>query len=193
MSQNLPAPEALDALVTQARTGSARAQGDLVAALYPELRRLARQRLRQHQPFTLLGTTVLVHETWLRMLAARLALPEDRAYLLAYAGRTMRSIIVDHARRRLADKRGAGQPAAGLHDEAGEAIDIADGASPEVLRVHEALADLGRSEPALCELVELRYFVGLSEEEVVELSGRSLRSVQRDWAKARLLLMTLMD
>ncbi len=176
-----------------ARGGDAAAQGRLVAQLYPELRRMARARLRRHQTFTLLGTTALVHETWLRMLGASLMDADDRAYLLSYAGRTMRSVIVDHARERLADKRGAGRPAESLHNEAGEPLDIDASAAPEVLRVHEALADLGRSQPALCELVELRYFVGLSEGEVAELSGRSVRSVQRDWTKARALLMEILQ
>lgn len=175
-----------------ARGGDAAAQGRLVAELYPELRRQARQRLRRHQTFTLLDTTALVHETWLRMLSARLTQAEDRAYLLAYAGRTMRSIIVDHARERLAVKRGAGQAVQPLHDDDGQPLELPDRVPHEVVAVHEALADLARSQPALCELVELRYFVGLSEDEVAELSGRSLRSVQRDWVKARALLMELM-
>mmetsp|Transcript_25857 Transcript_25857/g.63785 ORF Transcript_25857/g.63785 Transcript_25857/m.63785 type:complete len:156 (+) Transcript_25857:423-890(+) len=153
---------------------------------------MARSRLRQHQTFTLLGPTALVHETWLRLLAAGLTDADDRAYLLAYAGRTMRSIIVDHARARLADKRGGGHAEQPLHDEAGELIEIDAGAAPDVLRVHEALADLGRSQPALCTLVELRYFAGLTDDEVAELTGRSLRSVQRDWMKARALLMEIL-
>lgn len=175
-----------------ARGGDEAAQGRIVAALYPELRRLARSRLRQHQTFTLLGTTALVHETWLRMLSARLTQAEDRAYLLAYAGRTMRTIIVDRARERLAIKRGAGQAEQSLHDDEGDPIDLPDRVPREVIAIHDALADLARSQPALCELVELRYFVGLSEDEVAELSGRSVRTVRRDWVKARALLAELL-
>lgn len=188
----MTAPD-LAADLRAARTGDAAAEGRLLAELYPEMRRMARARLRQHQTFTLLGATALVHETWLRMFSAGLTDAADRAYLLGYAGRTMRSVIVDHARERLAAKRGAGQADVPLHDDDGAVLDLPDRLPREVVAVHEALVDLARSQPQLSELVELRYFVGLTEDEVATLTGRSLRTVQRDWMKARALLLELLQ
>ncbi len=177
--------------VEAVRLEGAEAERRLAQEVYPQLRRMARQRLRQHQPLTLLDTTALVHESWLRMAGSVALEGVDRAHFLAYAARTMRSIIVDHARARLSQKRGEGVDELPLDDEA---LPLPAPQVPQdVLRLHDALQDLSRLQPALTQLVELRYFAGLTEAEVAELSGRPLRSVQRDWAKARALLLELMS
>ena len=172
-------------LIALARGGDKEAAGALFSALYPELRRIARARLRQHQSMTLLDTTALLHESYLKLVGAR-ALPiEDRRHFFTYAARVMRSVIVDFARARAAERRG------GLADHI--ALDTqlsASVAAPEtdVLRVHDALEVLAQADARLAHIVELRYFGGLSDAEIAEALGLSERTVRRDWEKARLLL-----
>ena len=162
-------------------------QGEaLFAGLYPELKRLARSRLRRGAPLTLVDTTALVHETWLRLSQRHGVALSERAHFLAYSAKVMRSIVVDHARQRVAEKRGG--------DAVPEDLDVAPGvaapsSSLEVVALHEALLRLERIDPALAEIVELRYFAGMSEDEAAAAIGSSKRSVQRHWQKARLLLL----
>src|SRR5215471_16892842 len=110
---------------------------------------------------------------------------ENRAHFLAYASSVMRSIIVDFARQRLSQRRGGGAVELPLDTETGEQTP-----SPEadVVRVHDALGELAAADERLVRLVEMRYFGGLTEEEIAEAMGVSSRTVQRDWEKARLLL-----
>jgi RNA polymerase sigma factor (TIGR02999 family) len=154
------------------------------ADLYRQLRILARARLRHGGRQTLLDTTALVHEAYLRMASAGLGEQERRA-LLAYAGRTMRSVIVDFARKRQADRRGGHAHVVTLTDGHADATPSAAG---QVLQVHEALLALEAIDERLARVVELRYFVGLSEDEIASALGLSERTVRRDWEKARLLL-----
>ncbi|MED5621227.1 ECF-type sigma factor [Ideonella sp. BN130291] len=154
------------------------------ADLYRQLRILARARLRHGGRQTLLDTTALVHEAYLRMSAAGLAASERRA-LLAYAGRTMRSVIVDFARKRQADRRGGSAGRVTLTEGQAPA---APTAAEQVLHVHEALVALEALDERLARVVELRYFVGLSEAEIAQALEVSERTVRRDWEKARLLL-----
>lgn len=152
-------------------------------ALYRELRQLARQRLRRSGPLTLLDTTALVHEGWLKL--ARQAGWHDmtHAHFMAYAATVMRSIVVDYARARQAQQRGAGA----THVPLDELPTLAH-RDDEYLQIHDALDDLERQDPRLARLVELRFFVGLEETECAEALGQSRRTVQRDWQKARALL-----
>ncbi len=144
----------LAAAVQGARAGGADAESLLAREVYPQLRRMASQRLRQHQPLTLLDTAALVHESWLRMLGGSALDGADRAYFLAYAARTMRSIIVDHARARTSQKRGGGIDELPLDDD--ESLLLPAPQVPaEVLRLHDALKDLSRINPGL--LMELQY------------------------------------
>lgn len=155
----------------------------LLPAIYDELKRMARQRLRKGQPLTMLDTTALVHETWFR-LASRLGLlQQDRAHFFAYAARAMRSVIVDAARERSAQRRGGDVAHVPLDTRVPEYE-----ADEQVLRVHAALVDLERLDARLARVVELRYFVGLDEVEAAEVMGVSRRTLQRDWTKARALL-----
>jgi RNA polymerase sigma factor (TIGR02999 family) len=178
---------AVTQLLSSANRGDASALEKLVALLYDELRGLARQKLRGGRA-TLLDTTALVHECFERMRQAGSLLATDRAQFLAYASRAMRSVVVDHARRRLSQRRGGGAPHVELDDE----LDLVPGQDQEVLRVHEALEELSNHDRRLRQVVEMRYFGGLTEEEIAAALGVTERTVRRDWEKARLLLYAVM-
>ena len=151
--------------------------------LYVELRRIAHSRLRRSEPITLLDTTSLVHESWLKLLHGGAATPSDRSQFLAYASHAMRSIVVDAVRRRRAERRGGGN--------AHLSIDNAEGVhaqEEEIVRLSEALSELETVDERLVKVVEMRYFAGLSEAEIAEALGVTDRTVRRDWKRARLLL-----
>lgn len=182
------APDLTD-LIQRAREGDADARDRLFAAAYPELRRVARARLRASRQNTLLDTTVLVHECYVRFVdAGRLRL-DDRRHFIGYAAKIMRSVIVDTARERLSQRRGGAERPVTLDSQI-----VATGteAAVDVLHLHEALDDLARHDPRLVQVVELRYFGGLTEEQVAEALGVTERTVRRDWQKARLLLAELL-
>jgi RNA polymerase sigma factor (TIGR02999 family) len=175
----------LTSLLAAAREGDQQAAGRAFSLLYDELRRLARSKLRQHQPLTLLDTTSLVHEAYLK-LVAQTALPvTDRHHFFAYAARVMRSVIVDLARARQAERRGGDAEHVALDTDVAERV-----AAPEdeVLRVHEALETLAQADEQLARVVEMRYFGGMTEIEIAQAMGSSERTVRRQWDKARLLL-----
>ena len=173
-------------VLLNAAAGGDRAAADRAATLlYDELRRLARSRMRRSGPHTLLDTTALVHECWLKLAGAGPRAFDDRRYFLAFAAKVMRSIVVDAFRAAGADRRGGGAEHLTLNTA------VADGvAAPadEPLRVDEALADLAALAPRLAQVVEMRYFAGCTEAEIAEALGVTERTVQRDWQKARLLL-----
>jgi RNA polymerase sigma factor (TIGR02999 family) len=175
----------LTQLLASARSGDQQAAGAAYSLLYQELRRLARAKLRQHQTMTLLDTTSLVHESYLKLVGAEALPVEDRHHFFAYAARVMRSVIVDFARARAAERRGGDADHLALDTVLSDKI-----AAPEsdVLRVHEALEVLAQADERLARIVEMRYFGGLSEVEIAEVLGLSERTVRRDWEKARLLL-----
>lgn len=155
---------------------------EIDADLYRSLRRMARARLRDGGRNTLLDTSALVHEAWMRMAAADV---QDPGRWLAYASRTMRSVIVDLARRRQAERHG-GQAFVVTWTEALQVRAAAP--ADEVVRVHEALAELEALDPRLAQVVEMRYFGGLDDLQIAAALGVSDRTVRRDWDKARLLL-----
>ena len=172
-------------LLAAARRGDTAAANAAFSLLYDDLRRLARAKLRQHQPMTLLDTTALVHESYLKLVGQQALPVSDRHHFFAYAARVMRSVIVDMARARLAERRGGDAEHVALD------TDVADNTpapEEEVLRVHEALETLAQADEALAQVVEMRYFGGMTELEVAEALGSSERTVRRQWQKARLLL-----
>jgi RNA polymerase sigma factor (TIGR02999 family) len=170
----------------QAAAQGDRAAGDrVVTALYDDLRRQARRHLRQAGGMTLLDTTALVHEVWLRLVDVQGRDFPDRRHFFAYAGRAMRTVVIDLVRARQADRRGGGQDMLTLNTAVAEQTPQS---GDEVLKVHEALDELGRWEPRLAQVVEMRYFAGLSERDIAEALGVTERTVQRDWQKARLFL-----
>jgi RNA polymerase sigma factor (TIGR02999 family) len=177
-------------LLASARQGDAQAAGAAFELLYQELRRVARAKLRQHKTMTLLDTTSLVHESYLRLVGASALPVADRRHFFAYAARVMRSVIVDFARARQAERRGGGAEHVVLDTAMSEKI-----AAPEndVLRVHDALELLAQADARLAQIVEMRYFGGLSEQEIAEALDISDRTVRRDWEKARLLLFAALS
>ena len=157
---------------------------DLFSEMYEDLRRLAHARLQRNETITLLDTTSLVHETYLRVLKSGRIEVSERPRFLAYAARVMRSIIVDFVRQRHAERRGGGDPHVPL-DTAAESVPSAE---DEVLRVSQALDELASIDERLVKLVEMRYFGGFTEEDIALALGVNERTVRRDWQKARLLL-----
>jgi len=172
-------------LIDRANRGESDAMNRLFAELYADLHEMARSRLHRHAPITVLDTTALLHESYLRLIKLGALSVTSRAHFFAYAARVMRSVIVDFARQRLADRRGGGAVEFPLDTESAPA---APSAEADVIRVHEALEQLAAADERLVHMVEMRYFGGLSEDEIAEAMGVSTRTVQRDWEKARLLL-----
>jgi RNA polymerase sigma factor (TIGR02999 family) len=175
----------LTQLIHLARDGDRGAADALYDSLYGDLRRLARARLRvvgcRH---TLLDTCSLVHESYLRFVRASRLHIEDRVHFMRWAAQVMRSVIVDFARRRLADRRGGG-----LAHVAIDADDAAaDSGEEEIVAVHQALERITAVDPRMTQVVEMRYFGGLTEPEIAQALGVTERTVRRDWHKARLLL-----
>ena len=171
-------------LIHRAERGDADAADRLFTATYANLCKLARIRLAGGRD-TLLDTGSLVHESYLRFAASGALKLEDRVHFLRWAGRVMRSVIVDFARRRTADRRGGG--AAHVALTTGVA-DERTGSAEQILAVHEALDGLAALDPRLAQVVELRYFGGLTEPEIAEALGVTDRTVRRDWQKGQLLL-----
>jgi RNA polymerase sigma factor (TIGR02999 family) len=159
----------------------------LYEAAYAELRRLAHARLRGSGRDVLLDTTALVHESYLKLSRAEhLAFP-DRTSFLVYAGRAMRSIIIDLVRQKQADRHGGGA----LHVTlTGDVIDQAGIPAEEahILRVHEALQEMAKVDARMTQVVEMRYFAGMTEVEIGAALGVSERTVRKDWEQARLFL-----
>jgi RNA polymerase sigma factor (TIGR02999 family) len=173
-------------LIQAAREGDAQALGGLYERLYDDLHRLARAKLRQGGPQTSLDTTGLVHESFLRFVKLGQLSVGDRGHFMAYAARVMRSVVVDAARRRLAERRGGDLQRVTLDDEV--AASLATDDDGRLLQVHEALEELGAIDARLAQVVEMRYFGGLPEAEIAQSLGLSTRTVERDWEKARLFL-----
>lgn len=175
----------LTELIRQASQGDERAFSIIFDATYEQLRTIARSRLSRNQRGTLLDTTALVHESYLRLTKARELSVTDRAHFFRYAGQVMRSIVVDFARMRMAERRGGGIADVTLDTQ----VDVATPAGEEeILRIHDALAELATMDTQLVEIVEMRYFTGLTEREIADALQITERTVRRRWEKARLLL-----
>ena len=175
----------LTVLLGRIQAGDPAARDALFAAAYAELHRLARARLRDGGRDSVLDTTCLVHESYLRFVSSGELRAEDRRAFFAYASQVMRSVIVNSVRDRVAEKRGGDQRPLTLSTKLG--ANLADG-EDTVLRVHEALEDLEKAEPRLAQVAQMRYFGGYSEQEIAETLEVTERTVQRDWEKARLIL-----
>jgi len=172
-------------LLAALRHGETGAADRLFSLLYPDLRQMAHARLRRSGHLTLLDTTGLVHEAYLRLFKAGTLEADDRGQFMAYAARVMRSVVVDFVRRRAADRRGGDAVHIALDDPAAA---VSDPRELEVVRVDEALQELAAIDERLVSVVEMRYYAGMTETQVAEALGLSRRSVARDWEKARLYL-----
>lgn len=180
----------LTRLLQQARTGDDRAREALFAAAYPGLEQLARARLRDGGRNTLLDTRGLVHDSFLRYVQSGELRATDRHAFFAYASQVMRSVIVNAARDRARQKRGSGLRPLTLDTRIADDLSAGD---EDVLRVHEALDSLAQADARLAELVQMRYFGGYSEQEVADTLQVTVRTVQRLWLKARIMLQAAME
>ena len=172
-------------LIHRVHDGESGALQSIFELTYDELRRLARNRLQTAGRAGVLDTTCLVHECYLRLATAKKLAVADRIHFFRYAGRAMRCVIVDMARGALRSKRGNGERLLSLSTTICESTSAAE---EEVLRVHEALDDLAQVDPRLVQVVEMRYFAGMTEADIATALGVTDRTIRRDWEKARLLL-----
>lgn len=180
----MPQGPSLTELIHRAQSGDREAADSLFEVTYADLRRLARARLRRGGRNTLLDTSSLVHESYLRFAGAGRLQIEDRVHFMRWAGRVMRSVIVDFARRKHASRRGGEAERITLTTQ----VEPESGGETEILRVHEALDEIAKLDGRMAQVVEMRYFGGMTEAEIAEALGVTERTVRRDWEKARLLL-----
>jgi RNA polymerase sigma factor (TIGR02999 family) len=175
----------LTILLERAQAGDDSARSELFALAYRELHQMAHARLRGGGRHALLDTTSLVHDSYLRFVEAGRLRAGDRRAFFAYASQIMRSVIVDSARQRLAQRHGGDAVHVTLTTQVQAGLAPGDEA---IVQVHEALAVLEQAEPRLAATVEMRYFGGYTEREIAEALDLTERTVRRDWDKARLLL-----
>jgi len=171
-------------LIANAEKGDASAADALFALLYAELHRLAKGQLARSSIGGTLGTTTLLHEAYLSMSEREGTVFPDRARFMAYAARAMRGLIINHARDRSALKRGGEF----VFTSVDEAVADPSAERPDLERIGAALDELAGLEPRLAQVVELKFFCGFSFEEIAGMWDVSERTVQREWAKARMLL-----
>lgn len=171
-------PGELTQLLQAANEGDQPALDRLVALLYVDLKQLAHRCRRGSEA---LDTTSLVHECYLRFLNSGELAVNDRAHFFNLSARIMRQLLCDFARERLAEKRGGGA----VHFELREDDAVERSEAERLLAVEQALERLAETEPERARVVECRFFAGMTEAETAEATGRSLRSVQRDWQRAR--------
>jgi RNA polymerase sigma-70 factor, ECF subfamily len=167
-------------LLLQMRDGDTNAMDRLFPLVYEELRRMAHAQLRRERPGHTLGTTGLVHETYVRLVDQTRVEWRDRGHFFMAAAWAMRRILVDYARRNRAARRGGGSVRLTLNDD----VPAAE-RGEMLLALDEALDRLAALDRRLSQVVECRYFGGLTEQETAEVLGVTRRTVQRDWAKAR--------
>lgn len=187
MSLPMTAPDAtgkITRLLQAHHDGDRAAFDQLVPLVYDRLRRIARGQLSGRRGQTL-DTTSLVHEAYMELVEETGVAWQDRSHFFAICARAMRRILVDYARERGAQKRGGGKPDLTLEPER---LGVEQQAE-QVLAVDRALESLAGFNERLARLVECRYFAGMTEEETAETLGVSLRTVQRDWTRARAWLL----
>ncbi len=170
-------------------SGDTEALNRLTPVVYEELRRMARGYVRREGPDNSLQATALVHEAYLKLVDARVAQWQDRAHFFAISARLMRRILVDAARTRVAGKRGGGA----VRVEINESLDGTPLDSDQMVRLDDALDALAKFDARKAEVVELRFFAGLSVEETAAVLKISPPSVMRDWKLARAWLAREME
>lgn len=176
-----PADADVTSLLNRLADGDLEAEAKLVPLVYEELRRLAASRLRRERPNHTLQATALVHEAYLKLADQRNVKWQNRAQFFAVASQAMRRILVDYARARQRNRRGGRQAQVALD----EVCVVSRQPSDEMLAVDESLARLEKVDPRQARIVELRYFGGLTVEEIAELLGISGKTVTREWHVAK--------
>lgn len=170
----------LTQLLALARQGDRAAEEQFYALVYDQLHRLASSALRKERSGHTMQTTDIVHEAYLRLTRSSLSL-SDRLHFFRIAAKTMRRILVDHARRRSSKKRGSGLTPQDL-----ECVNASiDQHVEKVLQLDEALSRLEKQDQRVCKVVEMRFFAGLSIEETADALGVSSRTIKRDWEFAK--------
>ena len=180
----------ITSLLKAAAGGDRQSADQAFALLYADLQRLAHSRMRRSGSMTMLDTTALVHESWLRFQGASGAAFADKQHFMGYAARVMHAVVVDFVRTRRAAKHGGGAEHVTLNTAIGDAVGHND---DEILRVDEAMQQLAVADRRLHDVVELRYFGGLTEAEIAAILGVTERTVQRDWQKARIFLSAALN
>jgi RNA polymerase sigma factor (TIGR02999 family) len=170
-------------------SGDREAADQLMTVVYDEMRKLAAKYLRQQRPDHTLQPTALVHEAYVKLIDVSKVEWQDRAHFFAVAARTMRHILVDHARAIAADKRGGGQRTISLD----EAVSFSRNRDVDLLELDDALNMLARQDPQQSRIIELRFFGGMTIEETAAVTNISPASVKREWATARAWLYRQMN
>jgi len=168
-------------ILQRLRSGDPAAEAELIPKVYPELRRRAGRYLRKERSGHTLQATALVHEVYIRLTNNENCEWQDRAHFFAIASRLMRRILVDHARERRAEKRGGGFPALNIDD----GIAIGETQMELAIAIDDCLTRLAKLDPRQAQVVEMRFFGGLTQQEISEALGISERTVKRDWMMAR--------
>ena len=183
-------PSRVTVLLREWQGGDARAGADLAAAVYDELRRLAASRLRLERGDHTLQPTALVHEAWLKLVNQRAGW-QNRGHFFALAAQAMRRILVDHARRRQSIKRGSDQGTVPVDD----VLDLLPSPMPDerLIAMDQALTRLAAIDPRQAQVVELRFFAGLSVADVSQVLDVSPTTVKREWASARAWLFDAIE
>jgi RNA polymerase sigma factor (TIGR02999 family) len=183
-----PPAQPVSALLGRWRAGDQQALQVLIPLVYEELRRIARHHLRQERPDHTLQSTALVHEAYLKLMNQGPPDVENQAHFLAVSSRLMRQILVDHARRHRAAKRGGG-----LKLELKDVMASQEVQDIDVIALDHALSQLASLDPQQSRIVEMRFFGGLSIEDTAEVIGISRTTVKREWATARAWLLREMS
>jgi len=168
-------------LLTAVEQGDPKAADELLDLVYEELRRLATSKMAQEAPGQTLQPTALVHEAWLRLVGGKNPKFENRAHFFSAAAEAMRRILIDRARRKLTQRHGGGCERVDLEEQDLAAPD----ADRQLLAVHEVLDKLATEHPAQAEVVKLRYFAGMTNEETAQVLGVSVATVKNYWTFAR--------
>jgi RNA polymerase sigma factor (TIGR02999 family) len=178
----------IDDLLAAVDRGEDAALDRLVAEIYPELKRLAHFQLLGERPGHTLNTTAVVHEAFVRMSSGD-ARWSDRGHFLRTASTVMRHLLVDHARKRAAGKRGSGTPPLTFDDHLHASTDD----SLAVIALDDAMKEIAEIDPRLEKIIECRYFAGLTVQETAEALAMAVRTVERDWQRARSFLRRAME
>ena len=184
MEMPLASPQRVARLLTAAAEGNHAALGELTPLVYQDLHRLAHRYMQAERPDHTLQTTALVNEAYLRLAGQTNPTWQTRAHFFAIAARTMRQILVNYATAHRSQKRGGG----GQKVELDEVAIVSPEQSQEIIDLHEALEQLAKLDSRKAQMVELKYFGGLSYQEIAEVLNVSQITVRRDWEFARLWL-----
>lgn len=176
-----PPEETITQILCDLREGKRVSTNEFFHLVYAELRQLAAQQMARERPDHTLVPTALVHEAFMRLFGEKLPSWENRAHFFGAAAQAMRRVLVDHARKHQAQKRGGGRKRVTLDEN----VSTSDVATDEVLEVDAALKKLSELDPRKGKLVELRFFGGLSVEQTAHVLGVSQRTVKRDWSYAQ--------